>query len=1128
MRRAFYIIIWALLPIVSHAQSIADLTRKAEIEKNPLHIYSNIGDYNNGLYIVRKDNDEEGTYAYGVVNNGGTVYIPVEYNRIEFTNEYGAYEDNVYKCEKNGKWGLVSSTNGTLLPCEYNSLSNKGNGIWRTFKNGKYGYVQLNRLSSITTLIPCIYESLGDYSSDSYIHATLKGKKGMIDGQNKIIIPFEYSKVGNPCHTSNGNSIVWVEKDGKLGIYNDDGKELQPCDIDKAYILTEYNSIELSYTDCPSTDYIYIVRNGLTGLISGSTFETIIPCMYEHLSPIKSNKAFYKVNGKWGIIDTSNKTIQLAIYDNVEIDGSTLSEQKMPSMAFQSNMYVLNNGKVGMLKANGEDFIPVKYDSLGMYSDNMLVAKVGDKYGFLNEEGKESVPFVYSQAHNYSEGLAAVVNENGKYLFIDKSGNVTIKPKEYDRVDNFQNGTCKVYRKDKVWEIDREGKKVKDSTKKLEEDNVHEGSDHDDIYVENTNCGNNNDTTNTLTPNIISTLNFNDKIFQHQHTRADNVMPHDKNKDKTELKYDEISDLKKQKPNGRITKIDCSRYNDKDDDIQLSQQFSQNICKYDEVLDNFSDGLLPVTKNKKLGYINAKGEEVIPCTLKYYIEPGMDDGFVIFGRFKEGLAKVCSFDGESGAEESFGAKNIKFGYMDKMGKIIIPPIYQTAGDFSEGKAYVSSETFNGFIDTTGKKLFEIKGMIDRNLEFVDGMLMTTDTDNNQYLFYNSEGKVVLKISMDKYWTLSNFHEGLAYFEHYDNINDCIDRKGFIDKNGIEVLNLTEYKIINSFSEGLAAVSKDGNKFGFINTKGEIVIPCQYEGYSTEGDMLEFNDFHDGVCLVQTQNIYINKKNEIVLRVKKGVNCSDMSKGLALINEYNSGTNISTYGIVCLNGYNTLDHQDNDLALQRIESLKVQQKIEAEKSRKEQEERDLEEKRRIEERRRIEEIQKQNSLQLGAIPNKFTSYADVFKLIYPSKKFYFNRASSIYGIDVWFKGYLEIRANKDNGTLSIFANGIKISELYNRGKNYESVDVKDKMVRLFVRDSYDDYPLIIHLSDSKENKPYIYFEPRRGTDFRGDFDIRYRNRVLWQWVEPDVGSNSAHIIFHPTSEVEPTPIRYVMK
>ena len=481
MRRAFYIIILALLPIVSHAQSIADLTRKAEIEKNPLHIYSSIGFYHNDLYIVRKDNDKEGTYAYGVVDNDGTVYIPVEYDQIEFAKAGREYKDNIYKCKKKEKWGLVSSTNGTLLPCEYSSL--EGNGIWRTCKSGKYGYVQLNGTSSITTLIPCIYESLGKYSADSYIRATLKGKKGMIDSQNKIIIPFEYSKVGNPCHTSNGNSIIWVEKDGKLGIYNDDGKELQPCDIDKAYILTETNSIELSYTDCPSTDYIYIVRNGLIGLISGSTFETIIPCMYEYISPIKTSKAFYKANGKWGIIDTSNKTIQLAIYDNVEIDGSTLSEQKMPSMAFQSNMYVRNNGKVGMLKANGEDFIPVKYDSLGMYSDNMLVAKVGDKYGFLNEEGKESVPFIYSQTHDYSEGLAAVVNEHGKFLFIDKLGNVAIKPKEYDRVDDFQNGTCKVYRKDKVWEIDREGKKVKDSTKKLEADDTHVGCGNDDMYV---------------------------------------------------------------------------------------------------------------------------------------------------------------------------------------------------------------------------------------------------------------------------------------------------------------------------------------------------------------------------------------------------------------------------------------------------------------------------------------------------------------------------------------------------------------------------------------------------------------------------------------------------------------------
>lgn len=579
----------ALLPIVSHAQSIADLARKAETEKNPLSKYSITGSCHNGLYIVSDEEivlsnngDPILLHVYGVVNEGGIVYIPKEYEQLELIKEGSTYEDNVYKCKKKGKWGLVSSTNSTLLSCEYNNLSNIRNNIWRTSKSGKYGYVRLNTTSSVTTLIPCIYESLGNYSSDSYIHATLKGKKGMIDGQNKIIIPFEYSKIGNPCQTSNGYSIIWVEKDGKLGIYNDDGKELQPCDIDKAYILTEYNSIELSYTDCPSTDYIYIVRNGLIGLISGSTFETIIPCMYEYISPIKTSKAFYKANGKWGIIDANNKTIQLAIYDNVEIDGSTLSEQKMPSMAFQSNMYVRNNGKVGMLKANGEDFIPVKYDSLGMYSDNMLVAKVGDKYGFLNEEGKETVPFIYSQTHDYSEGLAAVVNEHGKFLFIDKLGNVAIKPKEYDRVDDFQNGTCKVYRKDKVWEIDREGKKVKDSTKKIGAKNVSQNKSNDDMYVENTNYTNDIEANNTLPQNTIPSLNFNDKIFQHQHVRAENMIQQNKSEADTELKYNEISDLKRQKLNGKIKKIGCSSYNKNDDPNGMGHGDESYEFEYDE------------------------------------------------------------------------------------------------------------------------------------------------------------------------------------------------------------------------------------------------------------------------------------------------------------------------------------------------------------------------------------------------------------------------------------------------------------------------------------------------------------------------------------------------------------------
>ena len=44
----------------------------------------------------------------------------------------------------------------------------------------------------------------------------------------------------------------------------------------------------------------------------------------------------------------------------------------------------------------------------------------------------------------------------------------------------------------------------------------------------------------------------------------------------------------------------------------------------------------------------------------------------------------------------------KFGYIDKTGKLVIPPMYDEAYDFNEGLAKVEIGGKAGFIDTTGK------------------------------------------------------------------------------------------------------------------------------------------------------------------------------------------------------------------------------------------------------------------------------------------------------------------------------------------------------------------------------------------------------------------------------------------
>ena len=541
MIRAFYIIILALLPIVSHAQSIADLAKKAEEEKNPLHIYADVYSFQNGLAIASKYT-EDGEYKYGVVDEEGVVYIPVNYDEISLFQEGNNYRNNVYKCQRNGKLGLVNAQDITLLQCEYSSIKHSGEYVYLV-KNGKNGYAELKGTDEVKSLIPCIYDKLESYSKDAPMRATYNGKEGMIDGNNKIIIPFEYSNIGK-FYNVGAYNMAWVEQDGKYGIYNIDGTVIQPWDIEKAYVMNENSGTTyLTFDDFPdpSTPYIHIVVNGLTGVLSGKTYKTVIPCKYGYISPVINERAFYKANNKWGIMDIQNNSIQEAIYDKIKINNNMLSEAFTPDGTFHDNMYVFIGDKQGMIDKNGKAFIPVKYDSLGVFSENMIVAKCGNLYGYINSNGEECIPLTYSHADNFSEGLAAVKNEKGKYLFIDASGVMVIKPHEYDRVGHFQNGTCKVYRKDKVWEINREGKKVKDSTKKLEKDN-----DTDEMNVENNN-------------------NANGNFFQHQHTGTDNVIQQNERQTKTELKYNEISDLKRQKLNGRIKKIGCYSYNEKED-----------------------------------------------------------------------------------------------------------------------------------------------------------------------------------------------------------------------------------------------------------------------------------------------------------------------------------------------------------------------------------------------------------------------------------------------------------------------------------------------------------------------------------------------------------------------------------
>lgn len=77
----------------------------------------------------------------------------------------------------------------------------------------------------------------------------------------------------------------------------------------------------------------------------------------------------------------------------------------------------------------------------------------------------------------------------------------------------------------------------------------------------------------------------------------------------------------------------------------------------------FSKGLVQVGSGGKKGFVNVRGELVIPCIYRNV------------GNFSDGLAYV--FD-----------ESAKYGYIDMTGELVIPFLYEEAINYREGLAPV--------------------------------------------------------------------------------------------------------------------------------------------------------------------------------------------------------------------------------------------------------------------------------------------------------------------------------------------------------------------------------------------------------------------------------------------------------
>jgi|GEM_PF-5570591 hypothetical protein len=167
----------------------------------------------------------------------------------------------------------------------------------------------------------------------------------------------------------------------------------------------------------------------------------------------------------------------------------------------------------------------------------------------------------------------------------------------------------------------------------------------------------------------------------------------------------------------------------------------------------------------------------------------------------------------------------KWGYMNKDGVIVIRPVYDFAGDFSDGLALIGKTEFDttsenmkeksffGYIDTKGDQVIKPTSKYETISSFSEGLAAYSDGADWGWGYVDKTGKKVIRAKLE--WDeVTPFKDGIASVK-------IGDLWGIIDKKGKLVVN-PKFEIPPAFENGLSLGKKD-DKYGFINKRGEWVI-----------------------------------------------------------------------------------------------------------------------------------------------------------------------------------------------------------------------------------------------------------------------------------------------------------------
>lgn len=172
--------------------------------------------------------------------------------------------------------------------------------------------------------------------------------------------------------------------------------------------------------------------------------------------------------------------------------------------------------------------------------------------------------------------------------------------------------------------------------------------------------------------------------------------------------------------------------------LKISSELTKALQRYDRI-DAFSEGMAAVRRDGKWGYINLKGDEVIPCQFS--------DEFPV-GQFSEGLA--CVVDDRSEKDKKLWNKRV--GFINKKGEFVITGDYFTeapAGAVWEDESHKLPSFKDGKCAVWNTAVFSLEG------EGTESG-WSKEYESNEIVLIDSKGKISQAPDSLAY-QLANYH-----------------------------------------------------------------------------------------------------------------------------------------------------------------------------------------------------------------------------------------------------------------------------------------------------------------------------------------------------------------------------------